>query len=110
MTRKGPVATKDLRVHPVEDYPYMLTKKNQMPSEARYFRSFREARAQMVKDLDAIRFALVDRLNVQDAAVAIYEAKSAVDRIPDTGGSICQVVDPYTGIKYQAVLVDRRKA
>lgn len=104
---KTPIAAKDLKTYPVDEYPYLLTKPNQMPSEARYFRSFREARAAMVKDLESIRYSLVTRLNQSDAVPAIAEVKAQVDRLTDEGGAVSGVVDPYTGVKYRATLTRR---
>lgn len=104
---KAPIAAKDLKVHTVDDYPYMLTKPNQAPSDVRYFRTFRDARAAMVKDLESIHYSLVTRLNQSDAVPAIASVKAQVDLLGEDGGHVAGVVDPYTGIRYQATLTRR---
>lgn len=105
MAKKGPVSAKDLKVYPVEDYPFVLTKKYGKP---RYFRTFADARRVMVEDLKGLQYSLGDRLGDKDADRAIAAAIAEVERLPTRGGTVSSVVDPYTGIRYQATVTDRR--
>lgn len=106
MARRGPVAQKDLKTYSVDEYPYMVAKKYGDP---RYFRTFREARGMMLADLDSLKHALADVLGDQDAAREIAAARYLVEQMPDTGAVISHMVDPYTGVRYQAELVNRTK-
>lgn len=106
MARKGPVADKDLKVFSVDQYPYMVVKKYGSP---RYFRSFREARESMLADMDALEHSLVVRLQDSQAAEAIAACRYLVEQMPSDGALISQVVDPYSGVRYQAKLVNRAK-
>lgn len=105
MRSKKPIADKDLKTYPVEDYPFMLTKKYGKP---RYFRTFADARQVMVDDLKGLQYSLGDRLGDKNAARAISQALRDVESLPPRGGKVSSLVDPYTGIRYQAWLVDRR--
>lgn len=105
MPRKGPIAAKDLKVYDVSTYPYAVQKKY---GPVRYFRTLREARKSMQEDLDALKYSLADRLGDKNAGEAIDAALAELSRLPDTGGTISSVIDPYTGVRYHATVADRR--
>jgi len=107
MPRKGPVAQKDLKVYPVDQYPYMVVKR--YDKDPKYFRSFREARESMLKDLESLDEGFAKTLGDKDAEREIAAARYLVERMSDAGGVISHVVDPYTGVRYQAELVNRTK-
>jgi hypothetical protein len=112
MARKGPVAQKDLKVYPVDQYPFMVTKPHGKLTGAapdRFFRTFREVREALLKDIDALEYALVKRLQDAQAAEAIAAVRYLVEQMSDSGGLINQVVDPYSGIRYQVQVTNRSK-
>lgn len=106
MARKGPVAKKDLKVYSVDEYPYLVVKKY---GEPRYFRTFREAQGSMLKDLEALDHGLAKTLGDKDAEREIAACRYLVEQMPTTGAVISHMVDPYTGVKYQAELLYRKK-
>lgn len=106
MGRKGPVADKDLKVFDVDTYPFMVSKKYGTP---RYFRTFREAKESMLEDLDSLNEGFAKVLGDKDAEREIAATRYLVDQLTDRGGVISNVVDPHTGVKYQAELVNRRQ-
>ena len=99
-----PVAEKDLKVHSVEDYPYMVVRKYGEPV---YFRTFSAARAQMIKDLDRLDRELGHALGAADVTEAISATKGQVDALGAAGGHVDGLVDPYTATRYRAELVKR---
>ena len=101
--------TKKPKVDPAKDamlYPYCLVKKYQ---DARYFRSWKEARADIVKELTDLRDGF-ELMGWQDSIGACNEVlKRAGQLWPERGAVVSGVVDPETGQKYHCELVCRDK-
>lgn len=98
-----PIKDKDLKVYPVDAYPYMVTKKY---GEPRYYRSHKEAVAKMTTELIDLRDTL-KQYDEEGVTAAVAEVLDQVSALPLEGGSVRGVIDPYTGVKYQADLVRR---
>lgn len=103
---KGPIAQKDLRVFPVEDYPYIVTRPHE--SDPRYARSHKEALGKLRTDLDAL-LGQFKRLGISDAQKAIKAALADVEKIGLGGGSVDVEVDPYTKVRYRATVTRREE-
>lgn len=98
-----PIKEKDLKAYAVEDYPYMVTKKY---GEPHYHRSHKEAVSKMTTELIAMRDTL-KRYDEEGVTAAVGGVLDQVSALPLEGGTVSGVVDPYTGVKYQATLVKR---
>lgn len=87
----------------VEKRPYMVLRPHGEPI---YRASFKSAQDLVRKHLDSFKERFL-ALNVQDSLAAISALEDQVDRLPQEGGVVAGVVDPYTGIKYRAEVVKR---
>ena len=105
-----PTEEEDSKVHGVDKYPYLIEKPNQRESgqSPKYYRSHVEALGAISKDLESLRDQFI-RLGDVAAVDSIRAGQERVGMVPNTGGVIEVLVDPYTGIKYRATLVKRER-
>lgn len=107
MRTKAPIREQDLKVHTVEDYPYMVTKPDEKAVGGPwYYRSHKAALAAIVKDLDSLTDLFL-RMNHTDTLSRIAALRDEVGELPLEGGRLSGVIDTYSGVKYQATLVKR---
>lgn len=91
-------------VKPVSSHPYMLVKKY---ANDRYFRTWKDARAAIVKELSDQR-DIFDQFGWADSVRAITTLIDQAERLwPERGALVQGVVDPDTGQKYKAELLKR---
>lgn len=110
MRTKAPIATRDLKVHTVEDYPYMIEKPNQsaLPPGERgpwYFRSHKKALERLGKDMDVLED--IFRNISSDAMRNINHLRAKCEQLSAEGGTVSMVIDDVSGVRYQATLVKR---
>lgn len=93
-------------VKPVSTHPYMLVKKY---ANDRYFRTWKDARAAIVKELSDLRDSF-DLLMWADSSDATEAVLHEAERLwPERGALVEGVVDPATGQRYRAELVKREQ-
>lgn len=104
---KGPVRAKDLKVYPIEDYPYQITKPDLERSGAGpiYKASLLAATSHIIDELVALRDVLKQYDSEVEPIVDRVIAKAG--KIGEEGGTIDELVDPYTKIRYRATIVKR---
>lgn len=106
---KGPIRAKDLKVYPIEDYPYQITKPDlERTGEGPIYKAtLKAAQSHIISELVSLR----DVLKQYDPSVEaiIDEVIAKVGKIGEDGGTIDDLVDPYTKIRYRATIVKRAK-
>ena len=80
------------------EYPY--------PLEKRYVKSWADGRHCMRKDLEPLA-VMFKSLNDQASLRRLEQVHMVIDRLPQAGGTINEVVDERTGVEYTATLVRR---
>lgn len=99
--------TKKPKADPTKDsatFPYMLVKKY---ADHRYFRSWKDAREAIVKELTALRDGF-ELMGWKDSIAAVNDRlQEAGCLLPEQGGIVSGVVDPLSGQRYCVDLVKR---
>lgn len=110
MRTKKPIAERDLKVHTVEAYPYMIVKPNQMalPPEQRgpwYFQSYKKALNRLSADMDVLE-SIFKNLS-SESVRRIGDLRAEAEQLPLEGGTVEGVIDDVSGVRYKATLVKR---
>ena len=82
---------------PAHSHPYVVQFKYGDPL---YFEKIDTAKAKVIAALDADHYSF-ERINAEDALVAIDGLKAEVSAIGVDGGTVKGVLDPYSGIRFQ---------
>lgn len=91
---------------PVETHPYILVKPGPY-TKPRYFKTFKQAKAAIVKDITWLKDTWTG-LNIVDSTKACMDLLEQADALSEDGGNIDGICDPYTGMRYRASLVKRQ--
>ena len=91
-------------VPPADTHPYLTQKRWGNPD---YHQNLQAAQSFLIKQLEADEFSF-GQLGDKDTLAAIQALKAQVSDIGVDGGRVAGVLDPYSGIKYQADIVLRR--
>lgn len=105
---KGPVAQKDLKTYPVEDYQYMVVRPNERQAgmSPRYGRNLDEAKKKVSSDLNSWSKNF-ERIGAMDSIKAVARARKALEGIPLAGGRLDFELDPVTGTRYKVDIIRR---
>ncbi len=99
--------TKKVKTDPTKDaaaYPYLTVKKYQDP---RYFRSWKDARAGIVKELTDLRDGF-EMMGWQDSIDACNTIINEAGKLwPERGAVVQGLADPLSGQRYSCELVKR---
>lgn len=93
------------KIPTVEKRPYMVLTPYGWPV---YRASFKSAQDLVLRHLNGFKETFL-ALNVQDSLVAISKLEDEVLTLPDSGGKVEGVVDPFSGIRYKAEIVKRQQ-
>lgn len=102
--KKGPVAEKDLKTYDVEDYPYMVLFRG---DDKPVYRQSHKAALTLLRDRLGKLHEQFKNLGVNDAQMLITELIDRVGELPEIGGVVEGVVDPYTRTRFSAEIVKR---
>jgi hypothetical protein len=92
---------------PVDTHPYILVKPGPY-TKPRYFKTFKQAKAAIVKDITWLKETW-SALNIADSVKACMDLLDQADSLGEDGGSIDGICDPYTGMRYKVSLVRRQQ-